>query len=98
MAIVHLVGRLVLQGGTKPSEFVMRIPGADKAIDNLIAWSQREEWGPLREQVLADHFDEVFDRFGTTMDGLAEQLGDHAISMVYPLLLHFSGCEHLMVV
>ena len=60
----------------------MRIPGADKAIDNLIAWSRREEWAPLREQVLADHFDEIFDQFGLTMDGIAQQLGEHAISMV----------------
>ncbi|TAN71021.1 MAG: hypothetical protein EPN20_04990 [Magnetospirillum sp.] len=60
----------------------MRIPGADKAIDNLLAWSQREEWTALREQVLADHFDEIFERTGITMDGIARQLGEGAIRMV----------------
>ena len=60
----------------------MRIPGADKAIDNLIAWSTREEWAPLREEILADHFDEVLDRFGISVDDIAEKLGGPAIGMV----------------
>ena len=38
----------------------MRIPGADKAIDNLIKWSANEEWNPFREQVFAEHFDMIF--------------------------------------
>ena len=29
----------------------MRIPGADKAIANLVKWSSKEEWNPYREQV-----------------------------------------------
>jgi hypothetical protein len=42
----------------------MRIPGADKAIGNLLKWSTKEEWRQFREQVFAEHFDLVCDRFG----------------------------------
>lgn len=65
----------------------MRIPGADKAIANLIAWSQREEWTHLSRQVLADHFDEIFEQFGITMDGIAQQLGEDAIRMIMGCVL-----------
>lgn len=65
----------------------MRIPGADKAIDNLIAWSQRDEWAHSREQVLAGHFDDVFERFDITMDGIARKLGEQAIRMVLGCVL-----------
>lgn len=64
----------------------MRIPGADKAIDNLVKWSVKEEWLPLREQVFAKHFDMVCDRFDTTMEEVAGDLGD-AFGMVFGCVL-----------
>lgn len=54
----------------------MRIPGADKAIANLIKWSGKEDWRPYREQVFAEHFDAICDRFDTTEEEIAELLGD----------------------
>ncbi len=44
----------------------MRIPGADKAIDNHLKWSANEEWNPFREEVFTGHFDLICDRFDTT--------------------------------
>ncbi len=58
----------------------MRIPGADKAIDNLMKWSANEEWAPFREQVFAEHFDMICDRFDTTEEEIADLLG-HAFAM-----------------
>jgi len=60
----------------------MRIPGADKAIDNLVAWSLREDWEPLRDQVFAKHFDPVCDRCGIDKGDIADLLGPDAFSMV----------------
>ena len=54
----------------------MRIPGAEKAIGNLIKWSAKEDWTPYREQVFAEHFDIICDRFGTSEKEIAELLGD----------------------
>ena len=64
----------------------MRIPGADKAIDNLLKWSVKEEWSPFREQVFAEHFDMIRDRFDTTEEELADLLGD-AFDMVFSCVL-----------
>ena len=64
----------------------MRIPGADKAIDNLIKWSANEEWNPFREQVFAEHFDMIFDRFDTTKEEIADLLGD-SFGMVFGCVL-----------
>ncbi len=44
----------------------MRIPGADKAIDNHLKWSANEKWNPFHEEVFADRFDLMCDRFDTT--------------------------------
>jgi len=60
----------------------MRIPGADKAFDNLLKWSASEEWGPFREQVFAAHFDMICDRFDISVEEIADLLGD-AFGMVF---------------
>ncbi len=60
----------------------MRIPGADKAIDNLLKWSANEQWNPVREQVFAEHFGLVCDRFDTNEEEIADLLGD-AFGMVF---------------
>ena len=64
----------------------MRIPGADKAIDNLMKWSANEEWTPFREEVFAQHFDMICDRFDTTEEEIADLLG-HAFAMVFGVVL-----------
>jgi hypothetical protein len=64
----------------------MRIPGADKAIGNLMKWSASEEWIPFREQVFAEHFDMICDRFDTTTVEIADLLGD-AFGMVFGCVL-----------
>jgi hypothetical protein len=60
----------------------MRIPGADKAIDNLVKWSAKEDWHSLRKQVLAEHFDMICARFDTTKEEIADLLGD-SFGMVF---------------
>jgi len=64
----------------------MRIPGADEAIDNLLKWSAKEEWTPFREQVFAEHFDMIYERFDTTGEEIADLLGD-AFGMVLGCVL-----------
>ena len=64
----------------------MRIPGADKAVENLIKWSAKEEWSFFREQVFAEHFDMICDRFDTTKEELADLLGD-SFGMVFGCVL-----------
>ena len=64
----------------------MRIRGADKAIDNLVKWSAKEEWSPFREQMFAEHFDMICDRFDTTEEEIADLLGD-AFGMVFGCVL-----------
>jgi hypothetical protein len=64
----------------------MRIPGADKAFDNLLKWSASEEWGPFREQVFAAHFDMICDRFDISVEEIADLLGD-AFGMVFGCVL-----------
>ena len=64
----------------------MRIPGADKAIKNLLKWSAKEEWNIFREQVFADNFDMICDRFDISEEEIADLLGD-AFDMVYGCVL-----------
>jgi len=64
----------------------MRISGADKAIDNLIKWSAKEDWNSFREQVFAAHFDMICDRFDTTKEEIADLLGD-SFGMVFGCVL-----------
>ena len=64
----------------------MHIPGADKAIDNLVKWSTKEAWRPFLEEVFAEHFDMICDRFDTTQEKIADLLGD-AFGMVFGCVL-----------
>ena len=64
----------------------MRIPGADKAISNLVKWSMKEEWNPYREQVFAEHFDIILDRLDITEEEISDLLGD-AFDMVFSCVL-----------
>ena len=64
----------------------MRIPGADKAIANLVKWSAKEEWSPYRELVFAEHFDMVLDHFDITEEEIKELLGD-ALEMLFGCVL-----------
>ena len=54
----------------------MRIPGADKAIANLMKWTAKDDWRPYREQVFAEHFDIICDRFEINEEEVADFLGD----------------------
>lgn len=57
-----------------------RIPGADKAIDNLLVWSQRDDWRPFREQIMGEHFAPVGDRLQLGEEHLAEILGEEGLA------------------
>ncbi|MDP6622797.1 MAG: hypothetical protein QF754_11085 [Alphaproteobacteria bacterium] len=54
----------------------MRIPGADKAVANIMKWSAKDDWRPYREQVFAQHFDIICDRFDITEEEITDFLGD----------------------
>ncbi len=60
----------------------MRIPGADKAIGNLMDWAYRDEWRPLHDEVVGEHFDGICDEFDIGQEDLAELLGE-SIHMLY---------------
>jgi hypothetical protein len=54
----------------------MRIPGADQAIGNLIKWSEQDEWAPYRQQVFAEHFELILERFGISEQTIVDLLGE----------------------
>jgi len=54
----------------------MRIPGADKAIANLMKWSAKDEWRPYREQMFSKHFDTICDRHDISEEEISDLLGD----------------------
>lgn len=64
----------------------MRIPGGDQAIGNLVKWSAKDEWAPLRDQVFAEHFGPIHERFETTDEELVGLLGG-AFGMVFGFIL-----------
>ncbi len=64
----------------------MRIPGADRAIGNLVKWSTKDDWGPFLESVFASHLNPIADRFDMTDEELAETLGE-AFDMLYAVIL-----------
>lgn len=64
----------------------MRIAGGDKAIANLVKWSNKDEWAPYLEEVLASHMGAIVDNFGMAGEDLAEVLGD-ASGMLYGVIL-----------
>jgi hypothetical protein len=53
----------------------MRIPGVDKAIANLMKWSEKDEWHPYREEVFAKHFDVISNRHDLSDDEIVDLLG-----------------------
>ena len=64
----------------------MRIPGADKAIENLVKWSANEEWAPFREQVFSEHFDTICERYDISEEQITDLLGE-AFGMVFVIVL-----------
>lgn len=64
----------------------MRIPGVDRAIGHLAKWSEKDEWAQCQEQVFAEHFDMICDRFERSEEEIADLLGD-AAHMVYCFVL-----------
>ena len=59
----------------------MRIPGADKAIANLVKWAARDEWEGLQLELYAVHIDRVADALDMSADDIAELLGDSALML-----------------
>jgi hypothetical protein len=64
----------------------MRIPGADQAIGNLIKWSEKDEWAPYRQQVFAEHFEVILERFAVSEREIVDLL-DEAFGMVCGFVL-----------
>ena len=59
----------------------MRIPGIDKATENLAKWAAREEWEALQSEIYAAHIDPVADILDMSGDDIAELLGDSAFML-----------------
>ena len=57
----------------------MRIPGADKATENLAKWAAREEWEEAQAELYAAHIDPVADIVDMSADEIAALLGDSAV-------------------
>jgi hypothetical protein len=64
----------------------MRIPGADQAIGNLIKWSEKDEWAPYRQQVFAEHFEVILERFAASEREIVDLL-DEVFGMVCGFVL-----------
>lgn len=58
-----------------------RIPGADKALDNLLVWSRRGDWPSLSGQIMEEHFAPVDDQFQLSEEQFAEILGEVGLTM-----------------
>ncbi|MDE0390638.1 MAG: hypothetical protein OXI57_01045 [Rhodospirillales bacterium] len=61
----------------------MRIPGVDKAKENLVKWAAREEWEEPHAEIYATHIEPVADIVDMSGDEIAALLGDSAV------MLHF---------
>ena len=59
----------------------MRIPGVDKATENLFEWAEREEWEGLRLEIYDAHIDPAADALDMSGDDIAELLGDSAFML-----------------
>ncbi|MFP6746511.1 MAG: hypothetical protein VCD66_02785, partial [Alphaproteobacteria bacterium] len=53
----------------------MQIPGAEKAIQNIMKWSAREDWDAYREDLFSEHFDVACEDFDLTVDEIANLMG-----------------------
>jgi len=56
----------------------MAVPGADKAIENLMRWAERDEWIEYRDSVFAEHFEFVDEEFEKNVDDIFGVLGESA--------------------
>jgi len=65
----------------------MKIPGADKAIANVIKWASRDEWSAAREDAVDEHLGEVCEECGIGLDDLPEMLGGDHFGMVMGCIL-----------
>ena len=59
----------------------MRIPGVDKAKENLVKWAARDEWEEPHAELYAAHIDPAADIVDMSGDEIAELLGDSAIML-----------------
>ena len=64
----------------------MRRTGFRKAIDNLVEWSDREEWRPYREHVFAEHIGPIRDEYDIGEEDIADRLGPGFV-MLYGCML-----------
>ena len=59
----------------------MRIPGVDKAKENLVKWAARDEWEEPHAEIYAAHIDPVADLVDMSGDDIAELLSDSALML-----------------
>ena len=59
----------------------MRIPGIDRATQNLAKWAARDEWEAYQLEIYAAHIDPVADALDMSGDDIAELLGDSALML-----------------
>ena len=59
----------------------MRIPGIDKATENLGKWAAKDEWEAYMSEIYAAHIDPVADALDMSGDDIAELLGDGAFML-----------------
>ena len=59
----------------------MRIPGIDKATENLAKWAAKDEWEAYQSEIYAAHIDPVADALDMSGDDIAELLGDSAFML-----------------
>lgn len=64
----------------------MRIPGADRAIENLLKWSTSDDWEPYLAELFAEHFEPVCDQFEIAQEEIADLLGA-PFGMIYGCVL-----------
>jgi len=63
----------------------MRIPGVDKATENLAKWAGRDEWDEPHAEIYASHIDPVADLLDMSGDEIAALLGDSAVMLTSSL-------------
>lgn len=59
----------------------MRIPGIDKATENLAKWAARDEWEGLQLEIYDAHIDPAAAALDMSGDDIAELLGDGALML-----------------
>ena len=61
----------------------MRIAGADKAVDNVLAWASCEDWVEAWRNVLDEHFAPACDDLGIESEALQTALGSDGYAIVF---------------